>query len=232
VIKGTLSFNNSNGYAPIFPPTEGADGNLYGTTLWGGLHSNGVLYKIDARTGLETVLHDFGVEAGDGAGPQAGVILGSDSALYGSTNGGGANETGTLYRFRSDGTYERLYSFPRTGQDMQYPTGNLLQHTNGKFYGTAYGTTYGCIYVLDMGLPPFVTFVRAQGHVGATAEILGQALTGTTSVTFNGIPATSFSVVSDTYMTAVVPIGAMTGPVVVTTPTGTLTSNKSFRISQ
>jgi hypothetical protein len=39
-------------------------------------------------------------------------------------------------------------------------------------------------------------------------------------------------VVSDTYMTAVVPSGATTGPVVVATPTGTLTSNKKFRISQ
>ena len=35
---------------------------------------------------------------------------------------------------------------------------------------------------------------------------------------------------TDTYMTAVVPVGATTGPVVVTTPTGTLTSNKSLVI--
>jgi hypothetical protein len=39
-------------------------------------------------------------------------------------------------------------------------------------------------------------------------------------------------VVSDTYMTAVVPSGATTGPVVVATPSGALTSNVSFRISQ
>ena len=59
---------------------------------------------------------------------------------------------------------------------------------------------------------------------------IGQGLTGTTSVTFNGVPATSFDIVSDTFMTAVVPSGATTGPVVVTTPNGTLTSNKSFQI--
>ena len=79
-----------------------------------------------------------------------------------------------------------------------------------------------------MGLGPFVAFALPTGKVGKTAQILGQGLTGTSSVTFNGIPATSFTVVSDTYMTAVVPAGATTGPVVVTTPTGTLTSNKNF----
>src|SRR5260370_40711144 len=59
----------------------------------------------------------------------------------------------------------------------------------------------------------------------ATPGILGQGLTGTTSVTFNGVAATSFNVGADTFMTAVVPSGATTGPVAVTTPGGTLTSN-------
>ena len=74
--------------------------------------------------------------------------------------------------------------------------------------------------------------VRTVGQVGQTAQVLGQGLTGSTSVTFNGVPATSFSVVSNTYMTAVVPSDASTGAVVVTTPSGPLTSNVNFRISQ
>jgi len=48
---------------------------------------------------------------------------------------------------------------------------------------------------------------------------------------FNGAPAAKFSVVSDTYMTAVVPAGATTGAVVVATPAGNLISNVSFRIT-
>ena len=63
------------------------------------------------------------------------------------------------------------------------------------------------------------------------AQNAGQGLTGTTHVTFNGVAATKFSVVSDTYMTAVVPAGATTGAVVVATPAGNLTSNVSFRIT-
>ena len=52
------------------------------------------------------------------------------------------------------------------------------------------------------------------------------------AVTVNGVPATSFKIVSDFYMTAVIPAGATTGPVVVTTSTGTLTSNHNLRIVQ
>jgi hypothetical protein len=83
-----------------------------------------------------------------------------------------------------------------------------------------------------MGLGPFVAFVRPSGAVGGSAQILGQGLTGATSVTFNGVAASSFTVVNDAYMTAVVPSGATTGKVVVTTPSGPLTSNVNFRIIQ
>jgi hypothetical protein len=76
----------------------------------------------------------------------------------------------------------------------------------------------------------FVTFVQPTGKVGQAAQILGQHLTGATSVAFNGVPATSFSIVRDTYMTAVVPTGATTGKVVVTTPGGALTSNVNLII--
>ena len=79
-----------------------------------------------------------------------------------------------------------------------------------------------------MGLGPFVAFVQPIGKIGRTAQILGQGFIGTTSATFNGVPATTFKVLRDTYMTAVIPAGATTGPVVVTTPSGTLTSNKNF----
>ncbi len=65
------------------------------------------------------------------------------------------------------------------------------------------------------------------GTVGTNVVILGNGLTSSTRVTFNGIPAT-FTVSADTYISATVPFGATTGPIVVTTPAGTLTSNKNF----
>ena len=80
------------------------------------------------------------------------------------------------------------------------------------------------------GLGPFVALVRCMERAGQIARILGQGLTGATSVTFNGIAATSFTVFSDICMDAVIPAGATTGPVVVTTPNATLTSNKNLQI--
>jgi len=68
-----------------------------------------------------------------------------------------------------------------------------------------------------------------MGKVGQTVEILGQGLTGTTKVSFNGTPAT-FKVVSDTFLTATLPSGATTGLVKVATPGGTLTSNRKFLV--
>jgi hypothetical protein len=125
-----------------------------------------------------------------------------------------------------------LQSF--TSETGAYPSAAPLQGTNGMLYGTTQsdGThNAGTAYSVDLGLGPFIALVGYISQPGRSAQILGQALTGTTSVTFNGVPATSFDIVSDTYMTAVVPVGATTGPVVVTTPTGTLTSNKSLVIT-
>src|SRR5262249_34246815 len=84
-------------------------------------------------------------------------------------------------------------------------------------------------YSLDTGLAPFVKMVNWGGKVGNTVELLGQGFIGTTGVLFNGVAA-SFNNVSDTYMTATVPAGALTGRVTVTTFTGSMVSNRAFLV--
>jgi uncharacterized repeat protein (TIGR03803 family) len=182
--------------------------------------------------GNVSILYNF-KGGSDGAFPDAGFVQGTDGMLYGTTGVGGSAGFGTLFQISTAGAYKSLYSF--TSGMGEYPLSALLQHTDGIFYGAAErggAHGFGSVYSLDMGLGPFVTLVLPSGRVGQTTQILGQGLTGTTSVTFNGVPATSFKVVTDTYMTAVVPSGATTGKVVVTTPGGTLTSNVNFRIIQ
>jgi len=71
--------------------------------------------------------------------------------------------------------------------------------------------------------------VNWLGKVGNTVELLGQGFTGTTAVSFNGVPAT-FNNSSDTYMTATVPAGALTGTLTVTTFTGSMVSNRAFLV--
>jgi hypothetical protein len=155
-------------------------------------------------------------------------VQATNGNLYGGSPYGGSWDAGEIYELTLPRSVATAYSF---GSNDQGGGNNaVLQSTDGKFYGT-YGDP-GMIFSLDENLGPFVAFVRPSAKAGQQAQILEQGLTGTTSVTFNGVEATSFNVVSDTYITAVVPSGATTGPVVVTTPTGPLTSNVNFRVTK
>jgi uncharacterized repeat protein (TIGR03803 family) len=227
----------SGGSTPVGPLIQASDGSFYGTTDAGGTVNSqcgsgcGTVFKMTG--GAVSIFHSFTGYPSDGAFGFAGLVEGTDGNLYGATYNGGAHKVGALFQITRAGQYKLLYSFP---ESIGYaPSGALLQHTNGKFYGTTqFGGTYleGALYSLDMGLGPFIALVRYTGRIGQPVQILGQGLTGSTAVTINGVAATSFKVVSDTYMTAVVPTGATTGPVVVTTPKGTLTSNHNLRIVQ
>lgn len=101
----------------------------------------------------------------------------------------------------------------------------LIQGTDGSFYGTTVST----VFRLSVGLGPFVVTQRTIGRVGSPVNILGTDLTGTTSVTLNGIPA-AFIVVSASEIKTTVPRGATTGFVQVVTPDATLSSNLIFRV--
>ena len=236
VLTNTYDFDcETTGRVPVGKLVRGADGNLYGTTLHGGIYNcgtgyceGGLLFQLETNFSY-TVLYDFGGKIGEGTEP-VGSVVGSDGRFYGNDTAGGDFGYGTIYRYSLNGVSNDLYSW---SSDVE-PAG-LTQHTSGAFYGANYkgGTSnVGTVFNMNVRLSPFIALVQSQGKTGSTAQILGQGLTGTTSVTFNGVAATKFSVVSDTYMTAVVPSGVSIGPVVVTTPSGVLKSNKNFRISQ
>jgi uncharacterized repeat protein (TIGR03803 family) len=224
------NFDCTTGDNPVVGLILASDGNFYGTTDEGGTHGLGIVYRF-SQNGVLTVLYNFGDTAFDSY-PQSVLLQTTDGNLYGTTGRGGVYGIGTIFQVTLGGVYTRVYDFPGNG-GPQYTYAGLAQHTNGTIYGESDGggsAGTGTIFSLDMGLGPFITFVLPTGRVGQTAQILGQGLTGTTSVTFNGVPATSFNVATDTFMTAVVPSGATTGKVVVTTPSGPLTSNVIFRI--
>ena len=220
------------GFGPSAPVIQASDGNLYGTNYWGGSYGYGTAFRLYSDTGSPTVLESF--DFSNGGYPDAGVVQGSDGNLYGVASAGGAYPyAGVIYQLTLEGTYTFLTNvgdWQENNSDWR-----LLQHTSGTFYGVNLaGGTYeeGAVYSFNNQLAPFVAFVQSQGSVGSTVQILGQGLTGTTQVTFNGVPATDISVLSNTYMTAVVPSGATTGTVVVTTPRQSLKSNKKFTILQ
>ncbi len=221
----SLAVKISGGY-PQWPLIQASDGNFYGVT--DGSYLGGDVFQI-TQNGTFSVLYHQQIGSGSNLTiTNSGVVQATDGNLYGLALGGGASGYGGVYQLTLDGGYSDVYDF----STFEEPRSAMMQHTNGKLYGTMYrAATNGSVYSFDMGLGPFIAFVRYEGRAGSTAEILGQGLTGATGVTFNGVAATScFTVGSDTFMTAVVPSGATTGPVVVTTIKGTLNSNHNFQI--
>jgi uncharacterized repeat protein (TIGR03803 family) len=234
VVKKTFSFNcGSGGAYPIGGLIQAADGALYGTTDSGGTYGYGTLFKLSRTAFVQSILHNFLL--GDGEYPDAAVYQATDKKLYAPTSEGGTYGDGILFDSTTKPVYKNIYSFNNSvNLESAAPVGQLMQHTNGTLYGVAqFGGTndLGTVYSVANGMSAFCALVQPVLKVGNTLEILGQGMTGTTSVTVNGISAT-FKVKSDTYVTATVPAGATTGPVVVTTPSGTLTSNRNFTLKQ
>jgi uncharacterized repeat protein (TIGR03803 family) len=83
--------NCTDGALPYAGPVLDEKGNLYGTTVSGGAHSQGVVFKVTPR-GKETVLYSFCAQTNctDGANPEAGMVFDRKGNLYGTTQFGGA----------------------------------------------------------------------------------------------------------------------------------------------
>jgi len=229
------SFDTSDGAHPYAGLIQASDGNFYGTTELGGANSGGTVFQI-TPAGTLTTLHNFCTLAScaDGETPVAGLVQATDGNLYGTTELGGANGSGTIFQITTGGALTTLYSFCAQAMcaDGGNPETGLAQGTDGSFYGAAsvggIGNV-GTVFSLSMGLGPFVKTLPTFGSVGGSTDILGTNLTGTTAVSFNGTAAV-FTVVSGTDIQATVPTGATTGFVTVTTPSGTLSSNIAFQV--
>jgi uncharacterized repeat protein (TIGR03803 family) len=76
-----------------------SEGNLYGTTQFGGKNSVGTVFKLDP-SGHETILHNFG---GTGFIPTSGLARDSNGNLYGTTLYGGPYTDGTVYKLDANG---------------------------------------------------------------------------------------------------------------------------------
>ncbi|MGZ5545382.1 MAG: DNA/RNA non-specific endonuclease, partial [Limisphaerales bacterium] len=79
--------------------------------------------------------------------------------------------------------------------------------------------------------PTITSFSPTSGPVGQSVTVSGTGFTGASFVRFNGTDATSFTVNSDTQITATVATGSSTGPISVTTGGGVATSSGSFTVS-
>ena len=86
----------------------------------------------------------------------------------------------------------------------------------------------GLLQTLILGPPTLIAFSPSRGGTGQVVTLTGTIFWGATSVKFNGIAATTMSVLSATSISVVVPVGASTGKINVTTPGGTVSSATNF----
>ena len=127
-----------------------AYGQLYGVTMNGGAHNNGVIFSMRQDGSDYQVLHHFTVDEG---GAMEGVIL-VEGRLYGVTNPPGHSETsGVIYSLRMDGSdYKVLYRFDYPeGLDGYWVDGRLLL-AGDTLYGLAShggNTGHGVIFAFE-----------------------------------------------------------------------------------
>ena len=169
---------------------QAPDGNLYGTTNLSN-DSLGSVFRL-TPSGEITAICSFSAQSGYNIEvSNAGLVVGSDGNLYGTTNSGGANGQGTIFKVSLSGELTTLYNFcsaPRC-TDGAAPVSALVQATNGIFYGTTpVGPgNGGTLFSLSVGLDPFVELQPSAAKAGAVVTIFGQNLDGTTRVWFKDI---------------------------------------------
>jgi uncharacterized repeat protein (TIGR03803 family) len=195
----------------------------------------------------------------DGNGPLGGLLQDTSGVLYGTTYGGGSSADGTLFSL-ADGLSAFVRTVPTAGKVGAKVTilgTNLSGTTAVSFNGTAAtfmaknteisatvpaGATTGVVTVTTPSgtlstnsafkvSPQILSFSPPSGPVGTPVTLTGVSLTQTSKVTFGGVAASSFTVDSDTQVTATVPTGAKTGKIVITTPGGTASSATSFTVT-
>jgi uncharacterized repeat protein (TIGR03803 family) len=189
-----------DGEFPVGGVTLDNNGKVYGTTQNGGTAGSGILFQLKYSSSqnawVENTLHQFLGGATDGSFPMSGVLI-YKGALYGTTEGGGANHFGTVYQTTySNGTglvTNVIYSFgPTYSGDGNSPQAGLIADSKGNLYGTTwYGGAfnyYGTVFRLSRssdgtwGETVLHSFDGNDGfYPEAAPPLFGGRLYGTTS---------------------------------------------------
>ncbi|HEY3777667.1 MAG TPA: choice-of-anchor tandem repeat GloVer-containing protein [Rhizomicrobium sp.] len=119
-------------------------GNIYGTTMEGGISNLGVVFDLSPGGSgyTETVLYSFCAQANcaDGSVPRGGVIMDAAGNLYGTTEGGGdSSGDGLVFELSPNGSewqYTDLENFD--GTNGSAPQGGLIIDASGNLFGTTY----------------------------------------------------------------------------------------------
>jgi uncharacterized repeat protein (TIGR03803 family) len=161
--KILYTFTGGNdGGQPLAGLVLDTKGNLYGTTLQGGANFAGTVFELTPNsngTWTEQVIYNFNGFSGTGDGyfPYGTLVFDAKGNLYGTTSGGGANSSGTIFEVspQSGGSWTEsvLYSFTG-GSDGGDPFAGVILDGAGNLYGTTFGggaQGFGVAYELVAG---------------------------------------------------------------------------------
>jgi uncharacterized repeat protein (TIGR03803 family) len=162
----------NKGDSPSAALLQAGDGQMYGTTLSGGLNGLGTVFKVSS-TGSLTTLVEFATNGASdfGRNPRSGLTQSADGNFFGTTSRGGTMDLGTVFKMSADGTVTPMAAFTGNGANNKgsLPYSNLVQGGDGNFYGAtreggAYG--YGTLFRMTP-LGEVTTLVEFTGN-GAT----------------------------------------------------------------
>jgi uncharacterized repeat protein (TIGR03803 family) len=216
---------------------EASDGNLYGTTIQGGLYlcvisggDCGTVFKIGNLSGAptESVVYRF-TGGSDGALPAASLVEASDGSLYGTTMQGGIADCttfqrnpigcGTVFKIGNLSTVPTesiIYRFTN-GDDGAFPDSSLLQFSDGNLYGTTRlggSNRAGSVFrISDPGTQPGLRVIYSfrGGSDGARPSALVQAVDGGLYGTANAGGLNGCPTVGESGCGTVFKIGNLTG---------------------
>jgi uncharacterized repeat protein (TIGR03803 family) len=198
--KGGLS----DGGFPYGTLVMDQQGNLYGTTEGGGTADYaGTVFKL-APNGTYTILHRF-ARSTEGANPYAGLVMDKSGILYGTTEVGGINNFGTVFKVNSSGaSFAVLHTF-LGGVDGAEPYSDMTIDAQGNLFGTTLtggSTNNGTVFKVDTSghLTVLYSFkggtVDGSIPVGGLVADAGDNLYGTTLRGGSGNDGTVFKVTS------------------------------------
>ncbi len=226
-----FSVTPSGTVAPVYIPTSasafgstprslslGDDGLIYASTSGTGTSGGPTVFEV-TPAGSTRLVGVFS-NATTGSPVEGPLTQDENDDLFGTAPTGGSNDEGTLFKLSQSGVITVLHHFDmETGNTPQY---GVIRGADGDLYGSTYhqygvATIYRVTY-----LPPDILSVSpAQAPPGATVTITGKHFAKASRVQFGNLDAPSFSLVSNTEITAVVPAGFRTGALSVTNPLGT-----------
>ncbi len=196
----------STGYEPESGVMQASDGNLYGTTFWGGPTNNGTIYKLTLG-GTRTVLHNF-VET-DGGQPWAKMVqLAAGGPLYGTASRGGTSHWGAAFSITTAGSYSFLHSFNGTDGLGPRDAPLVLRSADGLLYGMTEQGGTGLGNVFKMSTAGAVTSIHAfnltDGALPSDGLVLGA------DGNFYGTTSSGGAALAEGNVIRITPAGAVT----------------------